>query len=133
MKHQAAGIRDFFEPQQLGVGTPLGSEAIVHAAAKLLEMHGESDKWACMHFDFSNALNKVSRQAFLDECAIHFPQVSPWMKFCFMSPPKLRVVGGSIIEAESGTSQGDPCGPFAFALVLHKLHEGLNAMDGSTA
>jgi hypothetical protein len=53
------------------------SEAIFHAAAKLLEMHGESDEWACMDFDFSNAFYKVTRQTFLDECAIHFPQVSP--------------------------------------------------------
>jgi hypothetical protein len=50
MKHQAAGIRDFFEPQQLGVGTPLGSEAIIYAAAKLLEMHGESDEWGLYGF-----------------------------------------------------------------------------------
>jgi Reverse transcriptase (RNA-dependent DNA polymerase) len=84
---------------------------------------------ACMDFNFSNAFNKVSRQTFLDECAIHFPQVSPWLNFCYMSPPKLRVIGGAIIEAESGTSQGDPCGPFAFALVHHKLHEVLNALD----
>jgi hypothetical protein len=110
MKHQAAGIRDFFQPQQLGVGTPQGSESIVHAAANLLEMHGESDEWACMDCDCSNAFNKVPRQTLLDECAIHFPQVSPWLNFCFMSPPKLRVVGGAIIEAESGTSEGDPCG-----------------------
>jgi hypothetical protein len=77
MKHQAAGIRDFFEPQHLGVGISLGREAIVHAAAKLLEIHGESDEGACMDFDFSNAFNKVSRPTFLDECAIYFPQVSP--------------------------------------------------------
>jgi hypothetical protein len=41
MKYQAAGIRDLFEPEQLGVVTLLRSEAIVHAAAKLLEMHRE--------------------------------------------------------------------------------------------
>jgi hypothetical protein len=41
MKYQAAGIRDLFEPEQLGVVTLLGSEAIVHALAKLLEMHRE--------------------------------------------------------------------------------------------
>jgi hypothetical protein len=109
-----AGIQDFFEPQQLGVGTPLGSEAIVYAAAKLLELHGESDGWACMDFDFGNAFNKVSRQTFLDDCDIHLPQVYPWLKFCYMSPPKLRVVGG-----KSGASHGDPCGPCVFALVLH--------------
>jgi Reverse transcriptase (RNA-dependent DNA polymerase) len=110
MKHQAAGIRESFEHQHLGVGTPLGSETIDHAAAKLLEMHGESDEWACMAFDFSNAFNKVSPQTFLDECTIHFPQVSPWLNFCYMSPHILRVVGGAIIEAESGTCQGDPGG-----------------------
>jgi hypothetical protein len=68
--------------------------AIVHAEAKLLEMHGESHERACMDFDFSNAFKKVSRQTFLDECAIHCPQVSPWLNFCYISPPKLRVVSG---------------------------------------
>jgi hypothetical protein len=37
MRSQAPAVRAYFEPLQLGVGTPLGSEAVVHAAAKLIE------------------------------------------------------------------------------------------------
>jgi hypothetical protein len=42
MKEQAPNIRQYFEPLQIGVGTPLGGEAIIYAAASLLETFGTS-------------------------------------------------------------------------------------------
>jgi hypothetical protein len=51
----------------------------------------------------------------------NFPQIAKWINFCYKTPPILRINVENSLHGESGTSQGDPCAPFAFALVLHKL------------
>ena len=68
----------------------------------------------------SNAFNQISRQAILDQCLMFFPELLPWVSWCYCSHPflwhPLRVV-----TSQSGVQQGDPLGPMLFALVLHKL------------
>ena len=65
-----------------------------------------------------NAFNLVSREAVLHQCAIHFPELLPWVIWCYSQHQKLWHPMGQLISA-SGVRQGDPLGPLLFALVLH--------------
>ena len=73
-----------------------------------------------------NAFNIVSRQAVLDECATFFPELLPWVSWCYGTHPLLWHSLGQI-SSESGVQQGDPLGPLLFALVLQKLVSSLDA------
>ena len=66
-----------------------------------------------------NAFNLVSREAVLHQCAIHFPELLPWVAWCYSLHQKLWHPMGQLISA-SGVQQGDPLGPLLFALVLHR-------------
>ena len=42
-----------------------------------MEGHWNDDDFAVVKVDMRNAFNLVSRQALLDECAVHFPELFP--------------------------------------------------------
>ena len=62
----------------------------------------------------------VSRQAILEECANHFPELLPWVSWCYGQHPYLWHQLG-ILTSEQGVQQGDPLGPLLYALVLQKV------------
>eukprot|EP00731_Ephydatia_muelleri_P016156 Em0009g580a len=66
-----------------------------------------------------NAFNMVSRQAILDECATFFPEILPWVVWCYGTHPFLW-------HPLFGVQQGDPLGPL-FSLVLQKLAASIDA------
>ena len=41
------------------------------------------DDFAMCKIDLTNAFNMVSRQALLEECATHFPELFPWVSWCY--------------------------------------------------
>ena len=43
------------------------------------------DDFVVGKIDMRNAFNLVSRQAFLAECATHFPGLLPWVVWCYGS------------------------------------------------
>ena len=67
-----------------------------------------------------NAFNVVSRQAFLSECSLHFPELYPWVLWCYGQHPILWHPMGTL-TSECGVQQGDPLGPLLFCLVLNIL------------
>ena len=67
-------------PLQLGVGVPNGCEAIIHAAAKLVDEFGDKPGKAIIKVDFSNAFNTISRQAFLNDIASLCPEIFLFVK-----------------------------------------------------
>ena len=75
-----------------------------------------------------NAFNAVSRQAVVEECATFYPEILPWVSWCYGSHPLLWHPLGQI-SSESGVQQGDPLGPLLFALVLQKLISSVDADD----
>ena len=70
--------------------------------------------------DMKNAFNQVSRRALLSECAEHFPELLPWVGWCYGQHPYLWHTLGCL-TSESGVQQGDPLGPLLFSLVLNVL------------
>ena len=58
------------------------------------------------------AFNLVPWEAALHQCAIHFPELFPWVTLCYLQWHPM----GQLISA-SGVQQGDPLGPRHFAFV----------------
>ena len=111
---------DFFFPHQMGVACPSGSEKIIHGLRCCVDEHWFSTDFTVLKIDLRNAFNLVSRQAVLDECLHHFPELFPWTLWCYGQHPSLLHSLGTI-SSESGVQQGDPMGSLLFCLVLQKL------------
>ena len=64
----------------------------------------------------------------MDQCATFFPELLPWVLWCYGSHTSLWHPMGQI-SSQSGAQQGDPLGPMLFTLVLHKLVTSIDADD----
>ena len=110
----------FFEPYQFGVACPRGDERIIHGLRACVEEHWLEEDFGVLKVDMKNAFNQVSRRALLSECAEHFPELLPWVGWCYGQHPYLWHTLGCL-TSESGVQQGDPLGPLLFSLVLNVL------------
>ena len=110
-------------PLQLGVGVPLGCEAIVHAVNCVQEDTNikPEDKLSLL-LDFSNAFNSISREQMFREVRSRIPSMAAWLECCYGAKPLLHF-GNHIILSCCGVQQGDPLGPLAFSLALHPIVE----------
>ena len=73
----------FFQPSQFGVACKAGVEKVVHKLRKCIDDGWMSGDFVVCKVDMSNAFNRVSRQAVLDECSSFFPELLPWVSWCY--------------------------------------------------
>ena len=115
--------REIFEPLQLGVKTPNGCEAIIHAARQWFSRNSSDPGKVAILVDVSNAFNTIHRAAVLRAVHVHFPFLSPWVDCCYRRESTQFTSSGSvalhIIPSTGGVQQGDPLGPVLFALAVH--------------
>ena len=123
-----ARVRSVLGSLQVGVACRGGAEQIVHSMRDSLHQHWESDDFTVLKVDFSNAFNSISRQHLLNECARSFPDLLPWVQWCYGSQPLLFYGDSVSLKSCVGVQQGDPLGPLLFCLVLdvvvRKIHSG---------
>ena len=84
------------EPLQVGVGTKLGVEAVVHVARQWKDRHGQDARRVLVKLDLENAFNCVDRQAVLSAIRETFPQLAPWTDFAYRASPNLWMDGAHL-------------------------------------
>ena len=111
-----------FRGRQYGVAASAGSERVIHLCRKTMLNNMGSDKLVFCKVDLRNAFNNVSRPVFALLTRLHFPELSPWVEWCYSSPSCLTY-GNNFIPSAEGVQQGDPLGPLLFSLVLSEVTE----------
>jgi hypothetical protein len=113
-------FQEFFLPRgQVGVATPGGTDALIHAVRLATISHPD---WHAVQLDFKNAFNEISRDLIWRQLQAHFPELCPYFRLRYGSPTKLLMMGDPIpIFSSTGVQQGDPLGPFFFSLALQAV------------
>jgi len=119
-----SSLGDKLLPFQVGVGTPGGCEAAVHATRRFMDSMTSDD--VIVKLDFSNAFNRIRRDVMLMTVATELPEL---YKFCLLSygKPTALKFGSRTIWSEEGVQQGDPLGPLLFCLTIQPLLKSMQS------
>ena len=116
--------KELFQPHQMGVGTPKGAEAAVHAVRAYVTNPNLSDK-VLLKIDFKNTFNQVRRDVILNQVKIHTPEIFNYVYQSYSDKSSLFYGNysneGCVIHSAEGVQQGDPSGPFLFSLAIRDL------------
>ena len=119
--HMRNHFARFFAPIQHGVSTSNGSEILIHHIQLLLDRHPD---WVVLKTDVRNAFNSISRRAIAERLLANFPSLMPHFRRMYGHSGSLVFATDSehvILSSEEGVHQGDPLGPFLFAVGIHDL------------
>jgi len=113
---------DKLKSSQVGIGVPNAIESILLGLNAIFssDIEGYATKKGALLVDFSNAFNRVNRQAFFEDVAQDFPEILAWVQYTYGCAAYL-FVGEDWISSTTGVQQGDPLGPLLFCVVLHRL------------
>ena len=105
-------------PLQLGCGTPIGAEAVAHAARQFI--HNIPDDHFLLNLDFKKEFNSLRRDKMLEVVGEATPDLLPFVYSAYAKPSSL-FCGNSVLSSEEGVQQGDPLGPLLFCLTIHPM------------
>ena len=112
MSKVRARAASLLQPHQVGVATPSGTEAIVHAARALVDEHGSNAGMGMLQIDFVNAFNTASRSAMLRAVDRHVPELLPWTHMCYGTNACPHLWSNTFhMRSVTGVQQGDLLGP----------------------
>jgi len=112
--------KDFSQPNQLGVGTPKGTEAAAHAIRSSTS-YSEVENQVVLKIDFKNAFNCVSRNVMSEKAKEHTPKKLSYVFQCYTTSSNLYYGDQEIIKSKEDVRQRDPLGPFLFSHATHDL------------
>ena len=110
-------MRSLLKPTQLGFGTKLGCEAIVHAVRSWLTCNIICMDKCMVALDLANVFNSVDRVAFMGAVRGHWLIMAPWADFCYANQNDLGL-GGTSLSSARGTQQRNTLGQLFFSLAL---------------
>ena len=111
-----------FQGRQYGVATASGSERVIHLCRQVVESTKNDPEFVLCKVDLRNAFNTVSRAAFISLSEKHFPELTPWINWCYSTDSALTY-GSQTVASTEGVQQGDPLGPLLFSMVLREITE----------
>ena len=121
--------KELFWPHQVGVGAKLGAEIAVHSVRKFIGSPTSSDL-VCLKTDFSNAYNTLRRDIVLEDVLESVPQIFSYIWQAYAKSTYLFLGEQEFIMSQEGVQQGDPLGPFLYALttmaITRKCKSSLN-------
>ena len=124
-----AKAAEVLRPLQFGVGVRGGCEGVVHATrANLADESLPPDQKWCLQVDLVNGFNLSSRSHMFEEVRRLMPELSPWVESCYGVSSVLNFGSGSI-PSTAGVHQGDPLGPFLFALTQQPVIKLLQEVE----
>lgn len=109
------------KPFQLGLGTPGGAEAAVHATRRFIASC--TGPTGIAKLDFVNAFNCIQREHVVNCVSATIPELLNVVIAAYGSESDL-FFGTHKIKSASGVQQGDPLGPLLFALGVRHLSHG---------
>ena len=125
-RNMAAAVAPQLRPVQLGVGTPLGCEAAVHAVRDFAERCSGVPGNIICKLDLQNAFNSVHRRAVFDAVSRRYPAALPLLRQAYARPSPLFVATSRLWSCR-GVQQGDPLGPLLFALAVDPVAQSLQS------
>jgi hypothetical protein len=112
-RHATGVVRPYLSPNQVGVGTPNGGEAIVHSVARLVSDYGNTSGVTLLKIDYENAFNSIDRLPFLMAVEKLCPQISRFVDWLYLESSYMYF-GSQNFLCSTGVQQGDPLGPLLF-------------------
>src|SRR6202012_1952675 len=86
--HQAR-FRAALGKHQVGVAHPAGAESVIHLAREVVDRKWADTEFVVLKVDFANAFNSIDRHAMLEQCQAKFPDLLPWVQWCYGDRPWL--------------------------------------------
>jgi hypothetical protein len=114
MKEQVRGL----QPRQCGVAVPGATELVGMGLQRLVDARKDDANWVVLTIDMANAFNTIQREAILQGCAKRTPVAYNWLRSCYQGHSPLYCQGQRLLVSQTGTHQGDTCGPLGFVLGL---------------
>jgi hypothetical protein len=111
--------KEKLEPAQVGVGTSMGAEMLVHTVSGWLRRNGDKRDAVLAMLDLSNAFNEVDRWAVRSGSRNMAHSLVPWVDACYGKPTAL-ILGGNRLDSRRGVQQGDPLGPALFGMAIQE-------------
>ena len=117
-------LGNLLAPLQLGCGTPMGCEAMVHAARQFV--HNLIPGQMLLKLDFKNTFNCLRRDKMLMTVRESIPELFRFVHSAYAQTSPLFCTD-QVVESSEGVQQGDPLDPMLFCLTIHPTVEKLRS------
>ena len=127
-------ILESLDPMDFGYSRPGGTENILQIVRSLIHFIAPTNKsLVILQLDFENAFNSVFRSAIFERIRTTCPELLPFARFRYKDLQVFfaDVSNNFIINSTAGVSQGCPCSPAFFQLVMSDILKEVRLQERS--